>query len=54
MAPLKVALAVMHVTVAIFLEKANVLFSLPQVILGSLLYALVYLCEFLSTFAHSL
>lgn len=51
---LRVALSVVHMTIAIFLEKDNMLFSFSQFIMGSLLCALVCLCKFLLTFVHSL
>lgn len=54
MVSLRVALAVVHMTIAIFLEKDNTLLSFSQFIMGSLLCALVCLCKFLWTFVHSL
>lgn len=52
MVSLKVILCVIHITISIFPEKDNQLFSFPQFIMGSLLCALVCLCKVLWVFVH--
>lgn len=53
MVSLKVVFFVVHITISIFPEKDNKLFSFPQLIMGSLLCALVCLCKVLWVFVHS-
>lgn len=52
MVSLKVVLSEVHVTISIFPEKDNQLFSFPQFIMGSLPCALVCLCKVLWIFFH--
>lgn len=54
MVSLRVALAAVHMTVSVLLEKDNTLFSFSKFIMGSLLHALVCSCKFLWTFVDSL
>lgn len=53
MVSLKVVLSVVHMTISIFPEKDNQLFSFPRFIMGSSLCALFCLCKVWWIFVHS-